>query len=84
VPTTYDTISAKDLGALGYRIVIFANHGLRAAIRGIEEAFAKLLPAGHASVLREDIVSLPAVFDLVGVKGLEEMERKYLPKPSAP
>src|SRR5438105_7057099 len=27
VPTTYDTITAVELGKLGYRIVIFANHG---------------------------------------------------------
>lgn len=79
VPTTYDTISADDLGRLGYRIVIFANHGLRASIKAVQQAYAQLLTAGHASVLREGIVSLQTVFDLVGVKGLEETERKYLP-----
>ncbi|MDB5323527.1 MAG: Phosphoenolpyruvate phosphomutase [Phycisphaerales bacterium] len=79
VPTTYDTISAAELGKLGYRIVIFANHGLRASIKAMEHAYAKLLPAGHASVLRDDIVSLQKVFELVGVKNLEESERKYLP-----
>lgn len=79
VPTTYDTITAAALGELGCRIVIFANHGLRASIRAVEQAYAKLLAAGHASVLKDDIVGLPAVFDLVGVKALEESERKYLP-----
>ena len=79
VPTTYDTITAAELGKLGYRIVIFANHGLRAAIRAIESAYARLLPAGRACVLKDDIVSMQNVFDLVGVKGLEESERKYLP-----
>ncbi len=79
VPTTYDTISAADLGKLGYRIVIFANHGLRASIKAIEQAYAKLLTAGRASVLEDEIVSLQSVFDLVGVKALEECERKYLP-----
>jgi len=79
VPTTYDTITAAELGALGYRLVIFANHGLRAAIRAIEEAYARLLPAGRACVLKGQIASLQTVFDLVGVKDLEESELKYLP-----
>jgi phosphoenolpyruvate phosphomutase len=79
VPTTYDTITADELGKLGCRIVIFANHGLRASIRAVEQAYAKLISAGRASVLRQDIVTLQNVFDLVGVKDLEENERKYLP-----
>jgi hypothetical protein len=41
-----------------------------------------LISAGRASVLKEDIVSLGKVFELVGVKDLEESERRYLP--SAP
>jgi phosphoenolpyruvate phosphomutase len=79
VPTTYDTITAAELGKLGCRIVIFANHGLRASIRAMEQAYAKLIAAGRASVLKQDIVSLDHVFDLVGVADLEESERKYLP-----
>ena len=79
VPTTYDTITAAELGKLGYQIVIFANHGLRASIRAMQQTYAKLLPAGHASILKDDIVSLQTVFDLVNVKALEESERKYLP-----
>jgi phosphoenolpyruvate phosphomutase len=83
VPTTYDTIPAAELARLGYRIVIFANHGLRASIRAMEQAYARLRPAGRACVLKDDIVSLQRVFDLVGVKDLEESEEKYLPKPEA-
>jgi phosphoenolpyruvate phosphomutase len=85
VPTTYDTITASELGSLGCGIVIFANHGLRASIRAVEQAYAKLIAAGRASVLRDDVVSLQHVFDLIGVKELEESERKYLPagEPSA-
>jgi phosphoenolpyruvate phosphomutase len=79
VPTTYDTITAAELAKLGCRIVIFANHGLRASIRAMEQAYAKLIAAGRASVLRDDIITLQQVFDLIGVKELEESERKYLP-----
>jgi phosphoenolpyruvate phosphomutase len=78
VPTTYDTITAAELAKLGCGIVIFANHGLRASIRAVEQAYAKLIAAGRAQVLRDDIVSLQHVFDLIGVHDLEESERKYL------
>jgi len=83
VPTTYDTITAAELGKLGCGIVIFANHGLRASVRAVELAYKKLLAAGRASVLRDDIITLQHVFDLINVKELEESERKYLP-PAVP
>jgi phosphoenolpyruvate phosphomutase len=83
VPTTYNTITAAELGKLGFRIVIFANHGLRASIQAMQQAYAKLLPAGRACVLEDDIASLKAVFDLVGVMELEASERKYLPPAEA-
>jgi phosphoenolpyruvate phosphomutase len=79
VPTTYDKTSAEELRKLGCRIVIFANHGLRAAIKAMQRTFDHLLAAGRPSVVKDEIVSLQAVFDLVGVKELEEAERKYLP-----
>jgi phosphoenolpyruvate phosphomutase len=79
VPTTYDTITAEELNRIGYRIVIFANHGMRAAIKAIEHTLAKLISAGHASAVKDDIVPLDKVFELVGVKDLESSERKYLP-----
>jgi phosphoenolpyruvate phosphomutase len=83
VPTTYDKTTVADLARLGVRIVIFANHGLRASIRAMEQAYAKLIQAGRASVLRDDIVSLQHVFDLINVKELEEIERRYLPTADA-
>lgn len=79
VPTTYDTITADELAELGYQIIIFANHGLRAIIKAVEETYAKLLLARRASDIKSDIVSLEAVFDLVGVRDLTEMELRYLP-----
>lgn len=78
VPTTYDTISAADLGKLGFRLIIFANQGLRVSIKAIEQAYTRLRVAGRACVLKDDMVTLQAVFDLVGVKELEENERRYL------
>ena len=79
MPTTYNKIAASELQPLGYGIIIFANHGLRASIKAIQNAYAKLLAAGRACVLEDEIASLQTVFDLVGVNELKESERKYLP-----
>jgi phosphoenolpyruvate phosphomutase len=80
VPTTYDTVPAQKLHELGYKIVIFANQGMRSAIKAIRESLQILRNAGHASVLRERMVTLKEVFELVNVKAMEETERKYLPQ----
>lgn len=81
VPTTYDTITAGELRKLGYRIVIFANHGLRASIKAVQQSYGRLLQAGRACVLKDDVVSLQTVFDLVRVKDLEDSEQRYLLPP---
>jgi phosphoenolpyruvate phosphomutase len=79
VPTTYDAVPARELHELGYRIVIFPNQGLRSAIQAVRESYRILREAEHASVLRDRMVPLKDVFELVDVKGMEELERRYLP-----
>ena len=79
VPTTYDTIPAPELNELGYKIVIYANQGIRSAIKAAQESLRILRKAGHASVLRDRMVTLKDVFEFVDVKAMEELEKKYLP-----
>jgi phosphoenolpyruvate phosphomutase len=81
VPTTYDTVPAERLFQLGYRVVIFANHTLRSAIKAVETNLRQLRAAGHASVLRDQITDLEHVFDLVGLPDLQRNERAYLTLP---
>lgn len=79
VPTTYDDISAETLQKLGYSIVIFANQSIRSAILAMEQNLRGLRSSGRASDLRESMVSLSRVFELVDVDGLRDAEAKYLP-----
>jgi len=51
VPTTYDTITAAISASSGIASSSSRTTGLRAAIRAIETAYARLLPAGRACVL---------------------------------
>ena len=79
VPTTYDAVPARELHELGYKIVIYPNQGIRSAIKAVRESFRILREAGHASVLRDRMVTLKEVFELVDVPAMEDLERRYLP-----
>ncbi len=82
VPTTYDSVPAQTFHEKGYKIVIFANQGLRSAIKAVRESLLMLRKAGHASVLRDRMVTLQDVFKLVNVPAMEELEQKYSPRPA--
>jgi len=67
VPTTYFTVTAAELEALGVRMVIYANHGLRSAVRAMEETFARILATGSTAAVEGEIASLAEIFALQGV-----------------
>jgi phosphoenolpyruvate phosphomutase len=67
VPTTYNAISADSLSAAGYRIVIYANQGLRAAVRGMQVVLRELSTARTASAVEDRIARMSEVFALQGM-----------------
>jgi phosphoenolpyruvate phosphomutase len=79
VPTTYSGTSYRVLAEAGYRVVIFANHGLRAAIKAMRAALGKIHAEGHAGAADELIVSLPEVYELIGVPQMKHQEALYMP-----
>lgn len=78
VPTTYNTISVGELGAAGFKAVIFANHGLRAAIKSVQETLLKLRQTETLSTIEENIVPLKEVYRLIGVDTLQANEAEFL------
>jgi phosphoenolpyruvate phosphomutase len=80
VPTTYSNAPASVLAEAGYRVVIFANQGLRSAIRATQEAFRRILEEQRAGAADEMMVGLKEVEDLIGVSTLMEHEQSYLPR----
>jgi phosphoenolpyruvate phosphomutase len=79
VPTTYASTPLQTLADAGFKLVIFANHPVRAAITGMRESLAQLRRHGTASLLDAHIASLEDVFDLVGVSRLTAEEQEFLP-----
>jgi phosphoenolpyruvate phosphomutase len=79
VPTTYAKASADELYAAGFKVVIFANHGLRGAIRGMREALAAIKEGRRAAAAEPHIVALEEVYSLVGVDEMGRQEKQFLP-----
>jgi phosphoenolpyruvate phosphomutase len=79
VPTTYSTLKEKEIKGLGkVKIVIYANHGLRASIKAMEMLFNKIKRDGGIYDLEEMIDPVDHVFDLQGVPQMKENERNFL------
>ena len=64
VPTTYPTVTESQLFDVGYRLVIYANQGMRAAIKGMRDTLADLHRSDSASGLEGALASMSDVFAL--------------------
>ncbi len=79
VPTTYGDVTTQELEEAGFKMVIFANQALRSAIRSMREALNHLMEKGMPHAVKDEIVTLDEVYDLVGVPQMKEDERRFLP-----
>lgn len=84
VPTIYKTVTAKELSRHGYKVVIFANHAVRSAIRGMQESLAALRSRQQAAAIDDRIAPLEEVYRLIGVSEMKQDERDFLPKGPPP
>jgi phosphoenolpyruvate phosphomutase len=67
VPTTYDGVPEKELQEAGFSMVIYANHGIRAAIRSVSSVLAVLADSRRGQAVADQIVTMREVFDLQGM-----------------
>ncbi len=78
IPTTYDHLSAKDLNKLGFKMTIFANQGIRAAVKAVEDILRVLKDTNNASKLKKHICDVEHIFSIVGYPNFKEKEAKYV------
>jgi len=83
VPTTFYSVTVSELSKLGVKMVIYANHGLRARVRAMEETFAEILQEGTTSTVEHKIALLSSIFEIQGYSQLELNKRIYL-RPQKP
>lgn len=80
VPTIFPQASAGDCHAAGFKVVIFANHGMRAAIKAMQDTFAELRQSERIAAVDHRLVPLKEVYRLVGVEDMNAQERDFLPQ----
>lgn len=79
VPTNYPSLTEKDIKALGkIKMAIYANHGMRAAVRAVEELFSRIRVDGGIHNIDELLVPVSHIFELQGVSEMKTYERKFL------
>lgn len=65
IPTTYHSLTLAQMEATGkIRMVIYANHGLRASIAGMKRAFRQILAEGTSHGVVTWIAELDEAFEL--------------------
>lgn len=80
VPTIYKDASVEELYKAGYKLIIYANHGVRASIKAMGQVFCALKEGGKAAAADKYVVDLEEVYGLIGVEEMKDGEGKYLPK----
>lgn len=81
VPTTYYSVPFEQLVEAGVKLVIYANHGLRASIRAMENTFKAILESGSSEQIEDNIASLAEVFGLQGVDAMKLDESRFVDAP---
>jgi len=79
VPTIYKDTTAETLHEAGFKVVIYANHALRASIKAMRTVLGAIAKEHKAAAADKDIVSLDEVYELVGVQTMKEQEGSFLP-----
>ena len=78
VPTKFPNVSASELADMGFKIIIFANHAMRASIKAMQTALTRLRLSGIQTDILGDIVPLSEIYRLIGLDNFNEKEKKYL------
>jgi len=78
VPTSYPTITEREIEQLGVKMVIYANHGLRAAIKAVNEVLSQINSDRRLDTIDDKIVPMSEVFELQGMIQMKEQEKFFL------
>jgi 2-methylisocitrate lyase-like PEP mutase family enzyme len=70
-------LSVAELGALGYRIVLFANTALRLAARAVREGLAELRASGSSAALLDRLLPWDERQRLVGLPEYRALADRY-------
>ena len=78
IPTTYPTITADELEAAGFSIVIYANQALRAAAGAMESTLREIARAGTSIGVEGELPPVRTIFELTGEAAVDEVDERFL------
>jgi phosphoenolpyruvate phosphomutase len=78
VPTAYPQITAAELETLGVQMVIYANQGIRAAVRAMNDTLHRIATDGTTVNVESTIAPMKLLFELQGMPALNRNEQDFL------
>ena len=78
VPTMYPTVETDELFDHGYRLVIFANHAMRAAVSAMDHIFQKMMLNKSLVGMDQEVAPLSEVFSLVNYEEVNLISTQYI------
>jgi phosphoenolpyruvate phosphomutase len=79
VPTTYYKLTVEDAAKAGIKMLIYANHGIRSAVRAMDEAMASIMRNGSSTFVEPTIASMEELFVL---QGMEKIRKPVMEEPA--
>ncbi|MBS2531526.1 isocitrate lyase/phosphoenolpyruvate mutase family protein [Catenulispora sp. NF23] len=67
VPTTYAGTTATELGDMGIRGIIYANHAIRVSVKAVTEVLASIAKHDSTAPIEYSLASLSDLFGLIGM-----------------
>jgi phosphoenolpyruvate phosphomutase len=78
VPTTYKAVTYEQLDGAGFKLVIFANYGVRSIVKSLQETFAAVMATRRLADGDGHVVSMDEIFRLIYLDELKENEARYV------
>jgi 2-methylisocitrate lyase-like PEP mutase family enzyme len=78
------TLPAATLASLGFRVALYPNVALQAAVRAVGETLEALHKTGDIATIADRLITWEERQALVGLEKIQELERVYLELPTAP
>jgi phosphoenolpyruvate phosphomutase len=78
VPTTYNSVTYRELDDAGFKLIIFANYGVRAMVKALQETFGAIMKQKHLADGNSSVVPMDEIFRLIYVDELRENEARYV------
>ncbi len=83
VPTTYYRTQTQEFADAGVRMIIWANHLMRASVQMMKGIASEIYNEQSLMTVEDKIAPVKEIFRMTGMSELKEAEKRYLPKVQA-